>query len=127
MADLTLNTKYNRRNFIPTFFNEVDGVTELALSDSNWDRYFETKYPTKKYQLKQADVSRPDLISFNIYGRADYWWILMKFNNIIDPFTELNRPGLVMRFPDIKDIQDYYMNVKNRRRVAGGSGRKTSG
>ena len=45
----------------------------------------------------------------------------------MDPFTELNEPGLILNYPNIKDIQDYYMNVKNRRRVAGGSGRKTSG
>jgi hypothetical protein len=123
MADLKLNTKYNRSNFIPKIFNDVDGIEELALSDSNWDRYFQTKYPTKEHELIQAELNRPDLLSFNIYGRADYWWILLKFNNIMDPFTELNRPGLVMRYPNIKDIQDFYMNVKNKRRVAGGTGR----
>jgi len=127
MADLKLNNKYNRRNFVPTFYNEHYGVEELALSDSNWIRYFELKYPTTTYQITNGEVQRPDLLSFKIYYRADYWWVLLKFNNIMDPFTELNTPGMVLEVPDIKDIQDYYMNVKNRRRVAGGSGRKISG
>jgi hypothetical protein len=126
MADLRMNQKFNRKNFVPKFFNEDDGVEELALSDSNWDRYFEVKYPTKSYQLGERDMNRPDLISFNAYKKADYWWIILKFNNVIDPFTELNKVGMILDIPDIKDIQDYYMNVKNRRRVAGGTGRKTS-
>ena len=127
MANLNLNNKYNRRNFVPVFTNTTYGVDELALSDSSWIRYFELKYPTTTYQLTYGDRQRPDLISFTVYAKADYWWIILKFNNIMDPFTELSTPGLILEIPNIKDIQDYYMNVKNRRRVAGGSGRKISG
>ena len=126
MADLKMNNKYNRSNFIPKFIDKENAIEEYALSDSNWDRYFQTKYPTTSYTLQLSDLQRPDLISFNVYKKADYWWVIMKFNNIIDPFTELSEPGLVFNIPDVKDIQDFYMNVKNKRRVAGGSGRKTS-
>lgn len=126
MANLTLNNKYNRRNFIPTFYDEGTGITEMALSDSNWIRFFELKYPTTTYEIKNGELGRPDLISFGAYSRADYWWVILKFNDIIDPFYELNETGIKLQIPNIKDIQDYYMNVKNRRRVAGGIGRKNS-
>lgn len=126
MANLALNQKFNRRNFLPTFFNETEGVEEIALNESMWGRLFQVKYPTTTHALTSGELQRPDLVSLNAYQRADYWWIICKFNNIMDPFTELSETGLILNIPDIKDVQDYYMNVKNRRRVSGGTGTKTS-
>ena len=33
---------------------------------------------------------RPDLISDIFYSTPEYWWLIMLFNNITDPFEELN-------------------------------------
>jgi hypothetical protein len=33
--------------------------------------------------------NRPDLLSFLAYGTSGYWWLLILFNGILDPYTEL--------------------------------------
>jgi hypothetical protein len=33
---------------------------------------------------------RPDLISNIFYGTPSYWWLLMEYNNIFDPFEGFN-------------------------------------
>ena len=33
---------------------------------------------------------RPDLISDIFYETPEYWWLLLLFNNITDPFEEFN-------------------------------------
>ena len=33
---------------------------------------------------------RPDLISDLFYHTPEYWWLIMLFNNIIDPFEDFN-------------------------------------
>lgn len=33
--------------------------------------------------------NRPDLISLLAYGTSGYWWLIVLFNGILDPFTEL--------------------------------------
>tara|TARA_Y100000296_G_C5104346_1_gene221702 strand:+ start:506 stop:796 length:291 start_codon:yes stop_codon:yes gene_type:complete len=33
---------------------------------------------------------RPDLISDLFYGTPEYWWLIMLFNNITDPFESFN-------------------------------------
>jgi len=124
MADLKLNNKFNRKNFLPTFNNEELGKEEIAMSDSSWDRYFEVNYPTLRVMLTTQDIGRPDLLSLRLYSVPDYWWVILKFNNICDPFNELSDTGQYISAPDVKDIQDYYMNFKNRKKIAGGTGSK---
>ena len=44
--------------------------------------------------------SRPDLISNNVYGTPNYWWLICTANNIIDPFEEL-KAGKTIKIPII--------------------------
>lgn len=42
------------------------------------------------YTITSDDVGRPDLISYNVYGTAELLWLVLQYNNILDPTTELN-------------------------------------
>lgn len=39
------------------------------------------------YTVTDQDINRPDLISFRNYGASDLWWLVLHYNNIIDPFS----------------------------------------
>lgn len=40
---------------------------------------------------------RPDLVSYRVYGTADYWWKILQFNKINDIFGF--RAGVNIRIP----------------------------
>jgi len=106
------NYKFDRTNFfLPSETFSKNGEVNFDYDlGSSYFHLFKTKLPPRRYQLEKNDIGRPDIISMKAYGAMDYWWILMKVNNIIDPFDELI-PELVILVPDIKDIQTWYKEV----------------
>lgn len=53
------------------------------------------------YQLGQVPVyhgNRPDLTSYTFYDSPQYWWFLLQFNAIDDPFENFNS-GDFIRIP----------------------------
>ncbi|MBC8442886.1 MAG: baseplate wedge protein 53 [Proteobacteria bacterium] len=55
------------------------------------------------YQLKHGDT--PDIIAHNYYGHSDWWWLVLLYNDIINPFNEIPRMGF-----DYKSIPGDYPN-----------------
>jgi hypothetical protein len=39
--------------------------------------------------IEDNEAGRPDMLSQRAYGKAMYAWLILQFNNIIDPETEL--------------------------------------
>ena len=66
-----------------------------------------------KFVVKSSDVGRPDLMSSRILGTQDLWWILLKYNDIDDPWNEL-WPGQILRIPDSDSIKSYLAQHKVR-------------
>lgn len=94
--------KYTRSKFM----NSVDvGTTELDLVSNDLSRY-EFRYPTTSYRVTDNDIARPDRISYRLYETQEYWWLLMKYNNIDDVWNELYG-GLVLQVPDRRDFDEY--------------------
>ena len=91
-------TKFNRDNYIKLNYDR-------DLISNNFSKY-KFKYPTKVYKVSGSDIQRPDIISYKNFSRIDYWWFIMKLNKIDDVWNELY-PGLILRIPDIRDINDY--------------------
>lgn len=50
------------------------------------------------YVVTQADLGRPDLISYKMYDTVDLWWMVLWYNNILDPFSM--EVGDRLRIPD---------------------------
>jgi len=55
------------------------------------------------YQLKHGDT--PDIIAHNYYGDSDWWWLVLLYNDIVNPFNEIPRLG-----HDYKSIPGDYPN-----------------
>jgi hypothetical protein len=91
----------------------VDGIQEFdflyqALSQ------FQLKYPTTYYRLTDTDVMRPDLVSAKVYnGNTQYWWVILLFNGIRDPFTEM-KSGTLLEIPSVLDMYEIFKQYKLR-------------
>lgn len=109
--------KFNRSNFIPKFENTIYGTLEFDLNNETWERYFNQKYSPIKHIVKKHEIHRPDLISLNRYGVEDYWWVVLKYNNIEDIYTDLNVAGALIYIPNINDINNYISNLKNNNKI----------
>ncbi len=102
--------KFNRSNYSP--LTSVNGLSERDMLLTNWD-LFETKRGFVYDYLTVNDMQAPDLLSFRIYGRMDWWWILSKFNNIDDWWNDVS-VGMRIKVPKADDILDFYSNTRKR-------------
>jgi hypothetical protein len=57
-----------------------------------------------------GDESRPDLISYNIYGHVQYWWILMIYNEVWDEL-EITA-GTKWNYPSLADLEDLFFSLR---------------
>ena len=42
-----------------------------------------------KYLIAKEDIGRPDLISYKVYGTVKYSQVVLSYNEVYDPFTDL--------------------------------------
>lgn len=64
------------------------------------------------FQITESVQYRPDLISYKIYLDANYFPILLMFNNIYN-IMDLS-PSSIIYYPSMIDIQTYIYNQSNR-------------
>lgn len=55
-------------------------------------------------------INRPDLISYTAYGDRRLWWVVLEFNNIKDPFFDLNL-GQIIRLPSKPRVLEAIQNL----------------
>ena len=72
-----------------------------------------TKLPFMKiknyttFTVPQYCLSRPDLISYINYDTVDFWWLIMQYNGIIDPHSEICI-GTVLKIPSLSEYYQFY-------------------
>lgn len=67
--------------------------------------------PIGEYTI-QGEDSRPDLLSYNIYGDTQYWWILLMYNNIID-YSKIKTGDKILFF-SISSLEGIYFTLKTK-------------
>jgi hypothetical protein len=106
-------SRFNRTNFYPKVVIENSDGIDVNINEfgnSYYDQFFEIKRELTLYTIKQEDIQRPDLISFKIYGTDQYWWILMKYNQIADIWNEIVE-GNIIYAPNVLDITDFVISA----------------
>lgn len=83
----------------------IDGIEQVDYKSNPLKDVFSGQ--VSYYVIEQSDIQRPTEISLKIYGDAGYWDILMKFNGIIDIWTEIE-PGKIIRYPPLVEMQRYF-------------------
>ena len=103
--------KYTRTNFMEDAV--VDGIAEKDLVNNHWE-LFQIKREMTFFTLTRGYIQRPDLLSINLYGKQDYWWIIAKVNpEIMDWWNDIDvENNQVIVVPDIRDIEDFYSEFR---------------
>ena len=99
--------RLDRENFLTK--EVVDNYVELDLSSSQF-KSFDPKRPMRYYTIIEDDTQRPDNLSLKLYGRMEYWWIVLKWNGIDDVWNDMT-VGEVIKVPDILDIEDWILSL----------------
>jgi hypothetical protein len=72
-------------------------------------RYLNIKFivPARNsFTVTQAYEANAPGIAFDFYGSADYWWVILLFNGIVEPLEELVA-GRVLQLPGLADINAF--------------------
>lgn len=89
------------------------GLTEVYPDRIGWwDRYnFPTDVTDFEFTIPIKYHMRPDLLAFDLYGRSDYWYIVLQYNNIVD-LTEEFVAGKQLILPSQHRVMMNMLNNK---------------
>ena len=90
----------------------VDNVQELDFLHNSISNLVGRRR-SGHYRLSVLDRKRPDITSYRNYGTPNYWWIVLAFNGVQDPFFE-TRVGRMFAIPNVLDIYDFAKDFKIR-------------
>jgi hypothetical protein len=89
MAKLGKNSRYHATRVIRDDDSETFSI---------WKQPGNANVGERLYIVKQPDLDRPDLIAYEAYGDVSLWWLIMWYNDILDPFSL--EVGDRLRIPD---------------------------
>ncbi len=95
LNDYTKNATQNR-----TGRYVQGGLTDIYSNKLGWweRRLLPYRDDDFSFVVLENETARPDLISYRLYGKSSYAWLVLQYNNIVDPETEL-LPGTSIRMP----------------------------
>jgi len=93
--NITVNSTENRNSRMVQ-----GGLTDIYNNRLGWweKRIFEKQNDDFIIEILEAEAGRPDVISQRVYGKPIYAWLVLQYNNIVDPVVELV-PGAVIEMP----------------------------
>lgn len=69
-----------------------------------WNRkVYENHYTDTVFTITPKYEFQPDLIAYDMYGDTSYEWLVLQFNNITDPWTQL-KVGVIVRLPTLSRL-----------------------
>jgi hypothetical protein len=68
------------------------------------------KLPVRGQFVVTVQESRPDVLSYKIFGDTQYWWILLFFNKIQDP--DQLATGDVINYFSIQELENLLFSLK---------------
>ena len=82
---------YNDGTQAPTTFDKVKFISDDIES---------------YYTVPPNENNRLDIISYKLYGKVDYWWVLAAANNMETP-QDSPAPGEAIAVPSLRAIERY--------------------
>ena len=94
VTDSTYNVKNGRY--------ACGGTTEVSSRFVEWWERVEFSYDTSDtlYVLEEKYVGRPDLLAYSFYGDTRMKWMIMQYNDILDPDELVAGKMLLMPTPE---------------------------
>lgn len=89
------------------------GLTDRYANRLGWwePRNFTFDDDDIRFIISKNTEARPDLISFEAYGKAMFYWVVLQYNNIVDVEEEL-KAGMEIRLPKYSRLMLSIMNKK---------------
>lgn len=77
------------------------GTTEVFPNRLGWweRRTFPSDVSDVEYTIPEKYNLRPDLLAYDIYGKSDYFFLVLQYNNILDVNEEFVT-GKIIMLPD---------------------------
>lgn len=91
----------------------VDGNNELDYLDTRLHNF--NPEQTTIFKVPAFMVGRPDIISFAVYEKPNYYWLIMWANDIVDPFEDI-KAGDDLIIPSLLDYYDFFNDNARRQR-----------
>lgn len=63
------------------------------------DNMLKTNYPYDTTIVQASESGRLDLVSYRVYNTPVHWWIIARFNGIINPETAV--AGIKLKIPKL--------------------------
>ena len=71
------------------------------------------KLPASGEYTVTTHEQRPDVYSRDIYGKTDYWALLLEYNDVV--FLSELKLGATLRYPKLDAIESLYFGLQARR------------
>lgn len=99
----TATDRFDIEKFLSFEKNVHDPVTSFLLQNIH-------VLPVRGVKEITYQVNRPDLISWEIYGDTQFWWLVLEYNKILK-FTDI-KPGLIINYFSIDELEQIYYILK---------------
>ena len=102
MVNKDNSPSYSRYSFGSTVLKHKDKYVTTSLGSVEYEIFLRT-LTLKNSRLGTVPhmvEARPDLISNIFYDTPGYWWYVMQYNGITDPFEQL-KSGDTLNIPEL--------------------------
>lgn len=114
MFYINLALERDERFALEKFMDYSDDLT--GTSAGRFDpltSYFLRELPllqSRGQYVIQNEEQRPDLISFKFFGTAEYWWLIMAYNNMLS--IEELATGVVLEIPSEESMSKLFFRLR---------------
>jgi hypothetical protein len=98
--DVRVSSRYDMIKFFEMNKDNLDPLTSFYAENIK-------RLPYVGEYTVIKEVKRPDLLSYNIYGSTQYWWILLLYNDL-SGVNDLVA-GAQIRYPSHSTIEELYV------------------
>ena len=82
----------------------IEGVKETEYLSVETSIFKKELIFRNNHIVSEKELHRPDLLSQNQYENTNFWWIILLYNDITDPFEI--KIGDLLRIPDIDGLRE---------------------
>lgn len=89
---------------MPQYYDRTSHLRNTPFQDRNLGLYVPALTPNfnqaTRMVLDEKYHNRPDLLAYDLYDNANFWWVFTLFNRntILDPIKDL-RSGMILYVP----------------------------
>ena len=101
--DIDTDKRFDEIKFLNIDNDCIDPLNSFMLLNIQLLQPYGTKRVTPETH------GRPDFLSYQIYGDTQYWWVILLYNNILDPDSLTS--GSVISYPGQNALESLFQKA----------------